>query len=284
MLVKSGLAMNARVPRRERSNRVTNILPIRFDETEIPGIRPTVGYMDVRETTPEQLATRVQEKLISLDTATQSDKSTYIPSGVPTTPEEQRLLISAKPPAWEYLLFGGILVQGKARLAPKARDHALKYAHPTHRVVDDKAALEFIEEAESHAVKLITEGITKILDKSAQDWAFGPSGDVDNIIHLGERFISIYEGMYDWSARFRATAVPSNFQHAFESAACLMDTPIKQVSRFIDQYAENLVGASERVNNGEEISIQIPLKITIDEEVGEESRQELEQVRRKLQM
>ncbi len=39
------------------------ILPARFDDTEIPGIRPTLGYVDLRELMPEQLAELVLEKL-----------------------------------------------------------------------------------------------------------------------------------------------------------------------------------------------------------------------------
>ncbi len=32
------------------------ILPARFDDTEIPGIRATVGYIDLRSTTPAALS------------------------------------------------------------------------------------------------------------------------------------------------------------------------------------------------------------------------------------
>lgn len=38
------------------------ILPVRLDNTEIPGIRPTVGYIDGSKTGPEQLATMILQK------------------------------------------------------------------------------------------------------------------------------------------------------------------------------------------------------------------------------
>jgi hypothetical protein len=44
-------------------SRTEYILPVRFDDTEIPGIRPTQGYIDLRTTTPEQLADMLLEKL-----------------------------------------------------------------------------------------------------------------------------------------------------------------------------------------------------------------------------
>ena len=44
------------------------ILPVRLDDTEIPGIRPTVGYLDIRKITIEEMAAIAAEKI----TATQS--------------------------------------------------------------------------------------------------------------------------------------------------------------------------------------------------------------------
>ncbi len=39
------------------------ILPVRFDDTEIPGIRPTTGYIDLRQKNPSDLAYLIAEKL-----------------------------------------------------------------------------------------------------------------------------------------------------------------------------------------------------------------------------
>jgi len=39
------------------------ILPARFDDTEIPGILKTVGYIDLKDKTPEELATLIQKKV-----------------------------------------------------------------------------------------------------------------------------------------------------------------------------------------------------------------------------
>jgi hypothetical protein len=42
------------------------ILPVRFDDTEIPGILPTIGYIDLSAVSPEQLG-RIIEKKIGRD-------------------------------------------------------------------------------------------------------------------------------------------------------------------------------------------------------------------------
>ncbi|MFL6125415.1 toll/interleukin-1 receptor domain-containing protein [Actinophytocola sp.] len=39
------------------------VLPVRFDDTEIPGLRPTVGYLDLRVIRPDQLVDLVVQKL-----------------------------------------------------------------------------------------------------------------------------------------------------------------------------------------------------------------------------
>ena len=40
------------------------ILPVRFDDTTVPGILPTTGYIDLRTKTPEELVELIKKKLI----------------------------------------------------------------------------------------------------------------------------------------------------------------------------------------------------------------------------
>lgn len=39
------------------------ILPARFDNTEIPGVLPTIGYVDLMEISPEELAEMIKQKV-----------------------------------------------------------------------------------------------------------------------------------------------------------------------------------------------------------------------------
>ena len=41
------------------------ILPARFDDTEVPGLLPTIAYVSLREKTPEELAELIVQKLQS---------------------------------------------------------------------------------------------------------------------------------------------------------------------------------------------------------------------------
>jgi hypothetical protein len=40
-----------------------SVLPARFDDTELPGLPPTVGYLDLRHKTPKELASRILRKV-----------------------------------------------------------------------------------------------------------------------------------------------------------------------------------------------------------------------------
>ncbi len=51
------------------------ILPVRLDDTEIPGILPTVGYLDLRQITIEQIYLSLVEKLSNTASPTTTDRS-----------------------------------------------------------------------------------------------------------------------------------------------------------------------------------------------------------------
>lgn len=48
---------------RALAERQEYILPARFDDTELPGIRPTLGYVDLRNKSPKQLGRLILQKL-----------------------------------------------------------------------------------------------------------------------------------------------------------------------------------------------------------------------------
>jgi hypothetical protein len=47
---------------RALAERTEYVLPARFDDTDIPGLRPTIGYQDLRTLKPEVPADRILRK------------------------------------------------------------------------------------------------------------------------------------------------------------------------------------------------------------------------------
>jgi hypothetical protein len=262
------------------------VLPARFDDTEIPGVRPTIGYIDLRLVTPSRLAELVREKFAAPGGSwDDSERGTdeYLPERVPFTAEEQSRLIQARSPGWEHLLFGSVLLRGKDALKDKRRDHTLRYARSVRQISDDSDAATFIGNATDAAQK-ITGNLMKVLDREAQDWAFGApgvTGDVENIIHLGNRFIQSYEDMLDWAADLRGTSTSRNMERAFELVAQFIDTPIRQVEAFIDQFAESLAGVSKRLANGETVQLALTLTLSIEDGLVDKYSKELKKAARR---
>lgn len=48
---------------RAMAERVEYVLPARFDDTEIPGLNPVVGYLDLKDVSPKQLGEMILQKL-----------------------------------------------------------------------------------------------------------------------------------------------------------------------------------------------------------------------------
>jgi TIR domain len=119
------------------------ILPVRLDDTEIPGLRSTVVYIDAQSTTPGHLVSLILQKL--QQPAQQVASTAYVP--VPTTAEQRRQLLAQRPPGWEYMLFTGILAQSSAALEPKWRDHQLRYVRRSGPALNDADVSAFIQGA-----------------------------------------------------------------------------------------------------------------------------------------
>jgi hypothetical protein len=257
-------------------------LPVRLDDSELPGLRPTVGYVDARSTTPDQLVQLILQKLGRLPGHVRSRPE---PIGVPRTPDQQRQLLAQRPDAWEYLLFAGVLAQGKAALEPKWRDHQLRYVRRRGPELDESQAIAFMQGAFKEA-EAAGNNAMKLLNRPVVESAFGPlgqPGDPAQIQYLGQRLIAIYEEFLDWAARVRGAVMPDSLERAVELAATFMDTPIVEIREFMDQ----IIMATERLpeqvgeDNDTPITLTFTLTLTIDDNIVREFGRELKRVRRR---
>ncbi|GAA0607812.1 hypothetical protein GCM10010174_26280 [Kutzneria viridogrisea] len=249
---------------------VEYVLPARFDDTEIPGMPPTLGYIDLRFIQPDELAALAAEKVSTRRAHVSASKPTQPPlSYLKGTQEEQEFITNSRPSGWEYLLFSSTLISGRNQLAGKLRDHELRYARTTRRIDEKSAVLAYIQTAMANAVEIV-ENFKKILTRQAQEWAFGPvgvEGNVENIVHLGKRFIGLTEDFIDWAADLRGTATRESWREVFELAAQLADKPIRQLTGFVDKYSEATRNLSQKLDNGERVELGIPLPIEIDDAI-----------------
>jgi TIR domain len=184
---------------RALNNKEEYILPVRFDDTEIPGLRPTIGYVDTRSTTPDEIIDLILQK--AQQSMVQA-RPIAAPDRIPRTAEQRRELLARRPAVWEYLLFAGILAEGKDALEPKWRDHQLRFVPKAGPLLSDAEAPSFIPKA-MHELLILVRNFDRILGSQVKE-SPEVSGDPDHIEYLGRRVLKVYEDLLDWSARIRS--------------------------------------------------------------------------------
>lgn len=257
------------------------LLPIRLDDSEVPGLRPTVGYVDARRVSKQHLVELVMKKLGQLPVKAVEQA---VSVGVPRTSDEKSRLRVEQPRGWEYLLFASVLADGKEALEAKWRDHELGYVRPSGRRLTDPEAVELLTTATSEVMEYI-KNLERALDPRFQELAFGrpgEPGDPDRIEHLAGRTIIVYEDLLDWAARLRSAQVSERFRRAVQLVASLVDLPLKQVRTFVDRCVAEfdripaLLAAPDR----ERININLTLKLDIDPATSHAFQREMDRLRR----
>jgi hypothetical protein len=258
-------------------------LPVRLDDSELPGLRPTIGYIDARNTPQDQLVALIRQKLSGAPGATNPEPGIL---RSPRTPDQQRELLAQRPPAWEYLLYGGVLWQRRNALEVKWRDHELGYGSRTGRHYDTGDAFTFLQNS-LRDLEACPEDILKVLSPQAQLRAFGAPGEPGNaelIEHIATRFVGIYERMMDFSSTLRGAGVPRELSEVVEATARLANQPLKEVRDFIDQLVAEVDAVPERIANGERLEITMNLVMTIDSDALKEQSKASKRARRRFRL
>ncbi|WP_176946974.1 toll/interleukin-1 receptor domain-containing protein [Lentzea fradiae] len=189
------------------------ILPARFDDTEVPGVRPSMGFLDLRRFTPFQLAEMIAKKV-----------------GVEPGPA---------PRGWEYRTFADVVGHALRSLSEKKLNHEMGFFENVRTFTTDTESLDYFT-ARTRKFDTIVNSVMDLLSPEKQQWAFGPSGlpgNADKIRLLGTRFAKCYEDLLDWAADLRGTATPERHRPLYEATARLADEPLRQIEEFAEHFA-----------------------------------------------
>ncbi len=247
-------------------------LPVRLDDSELPGLRPTVNYIDARIVGRDRIIELILEKLVM---SRPIDR-------VPRAPEEEALLLAVRPPGWEYLFFAAALKREMAALEEKWRDHRIGYVRPAGQPLDEAEARDLLQSIFREAPATVG-NVERLLSPESTELAFGAAGepgDSDQIEHLAKRVINIYGELLDWSSRVRGARVPDAFEHVFTTASRFMDLPIRQFREFVDEVVRETDAIPAALRNEEPVSLTLTLTVSIDEAVQQEFNRELDELSR----
>ncbi|MDH6217606.1 toll/interleukin-1 receptor domain-containing protein [Streptomyces pseudovenezuelae] len=256
-------------------------LPVRLDDSELPGLRPTIGYIDARSTSQEQLVALVRQKVSGAPGATNPEPKIL---RVPRTPDQQRELLAQRPPGWEYLFYAGVLWQRRNALEAKWRDHELGYGTRTGRHYDLSQVFMFLQNSLDD-LAAGPKNILKVLTPEAQLRAFGAMGEPGNaelIEHIATRLVGMYEQMMDVASTLRGAGVPEELREVVEATARLADQPLQEIRDFIDRFVAEADPIPERLAEGQHLEIEMSLTMTIDPEALERQSNEMDIARVRL--
>jgi hypothetical protein len=266
---------------RALKERSAYILPIRLDSADIPGLRPTIGYLDAQGMSSEQIAAMIMKKL------DQSAGGVVIPRppirAVPRTAEQLRELTATRPVGWEQLLYGATLLKGIEERESDFRDNEIGYAPSSGLYVSDLDEMaSFIQRKSQEGLLILSNG-RRLFAPQAKQRAFGPlgeSGDPNLIIHLGERLVSVYADFLHWAAEIRGTSRPSEYDTAFELAAQMGDSPIRTLRKFVYDYVAEMDTVPDRLEKGEDIHMQMTIDLDIPDEISQAFTREMKRLSR----
>ena len=256
------------------------VLPVRLDDSTLPGLRPTVGYLDAQRMSVHGLADAIAAKCGQPAVS----RTEEVPERVPRTKEELRRLIEERPPAWEYFLYAATLFEKQRDLDPKYHDHEVRFAARTGRVVRGEEAFRYLSDRFSE-VQLLTSRVNSLLSPAAQERAFGlpgVPGDVDRIVHLASRLVSTYEDLLDWAAELRGTSVPAVFREVFDLGAQTVDRPIEEMRQFFSEFIRTTDALRARMSKEETVVVNLSLILTHDEALSKRLDKAMKRAGRRL--
>lgn len=242
------------------------ILPVRLDDTELPGLHSTTGYLDARTVGMEGIVDAVLRKLAGERTETVPRFN----GRTPRTSAEIAVLLGERPPGWEYLLYGAAMKLGIEGLEEKYRDHLIEYAPRSERFVDLDDFSPFIQRNMAALSELI-DSFNRVLSPDAHVLAFGrpgEAGDPDRILHLASRFVSVYEDFLDWAAVIRGTAVVArSYRKVLDILARWSNEPVAKMREFVNAFVRETDTFVDRLEAGENINLEMRIVLDGDPEL-----------------
>jgi hypothetical protein len=247
---------------RALEQRTEFLLPIRLDDTELPGLLPTVGHLDLRKHGVEKICEAVVQKL-----AQHRSAFTF---RTPVNANSVSSLLREKPAGWEYLLYTAVVWQGWHQLENKYRDHFLRYA-PLNGVVEHGKGLESIQNRNIMLTELITTTRETFSDEKRKG-LFGGPGDPDEIIHFGTTFVRIFGDFLEWARDIHGTSYALRAaRDAARLQARFADTQLLAMHSTVQELRSTADTLVERVATGQEIDTGIDtaaLEINLESPLG----------------
>lgn len=258
------------------------LLPVRFDDSELPGLPPTIGYLDLRGITPIELAELIMKKLALGSDEEIADTPALIWDG--EIPPEPDVIVREKPQGWEYMLLAAVIARGIVRLRPKRSKFEMAMVTPSGPRLSAKDALSTLSgefDALERLAHTADELISGYLNRAVGEP--GTVGDAEMIRSAADALIEIYESTLDWAERVRSYNVPAELYEV----ATLEAQYATAVLRAVDDFSSRLAALARdfpellRRSRGEPLEA-IVWRLMVDSDLNDRYARALNGARRRL--
>ncbi|OPX11085.1 TIR domain-containing protein [Mycobacterium sp. AT1] len=267
--------------RRRMMTQGAYILPVRLDSTkldDVKGLLGTIGDLDgLREGVPGVIEA-IREKLDAV-MIKQTDPADDEPrfGEVQTSQEGLVALLQERPHSWRWAAFASVLVQRREAMSMAMRDHRLAFAHPTGERISTFEQLQELAANTMYDVEQVGQQMNGFLLTEAFQSVFGTAddetaADPDGIVHAATRLMDFYDRYLQLAQRVRGVAAPSRFINVLDTAARLVDKPLRGMEDFIEEYLELVATMPARLlaAEGKNIDQPVEIRIHMDNELLEE--------------
>ena len=239
------------------------LLPVRIDQTTLPGVRETISYLDAKKLGASGIANAIQTKLGTPTT----EGSRRFNGLVPRTEQEAAVLLGERPGGWEYLLFSYLLVNNFNAIHALYLDYQVGFAPTSDFVPDDE--IFAVVRRENAMTQGNVRNFSTLLSENSQARAFGlpgEPGDVATITHLAQRLSSVYEDFMRSGIRLRGCATSSSEGNAvLEALSHYSDQPVRILQEFPSDCRAQLDQVTEAIARGQHLKISFALTLEISD-------------------
>lgn len=235
------------------------LLPVRLDDTQLPGVRTTISYLDGVAVGAHGVAAAIQRKLDHVQAASGGLFNGY----VPRSEQQAAIVVGERPPGWEWQLFAYRLVRGVEELHDRYLDHSMGFADPTEFLRDGDVVA--VVHREMAVVQEIIRNFGTVLSGPVQRSAFGPPGDVEQILHVASRYTSVYESFLAWAARLRGYAPQSvEAREVLQLLAAYTQQPVERMRSFVYELRALVDPMHSQLVSGQDVELvlEIPLEVS----------------------
>lgn len=251
------------------------ILPVRIDDTELDGVLPTIGYIDVRREGAQGIAALTLEKLGNPGETGDS----AVVWEVPRTPAEIQAVLAIQPRGWEGLYFAGLLWDVIQRHKRRFWNAEIGLAKQ-RELMSDSFGAEYFMEIPTRYHSLIST-FEPVFGPAQVEAAFGPpgvAGDPERIEQLSHMFESIYEEFLTISEDARGTVVTDNLYDLRDAAARLAVKPLEVMQNAVHEFCELVDAEAESLSKDGQPVLTLELKLELDSDVTHQFLAALEEI------